>query len=321
MHPREGSMRRVRRRVLCAVDLTARSHPALRRAMSLARRMDAEVTVLHAVDPHLGARETRARVNRAYVRLLSMVDQTCGQEAGLIDVAVRSGEPLELIARAAHERAVDLVVIAAPQPRPLDNLLGATAERLIRKCRRPLLIVRQPAQHGYGHVAIATDLSRGSLQMIERVNALGVLDEARTTVLHASEAPYVNVMEAVGLDDEQLARYRLQWREEVGARLQAMLHRAGVQLDRTQVTVHAQLPWQTIQSVLAQAQPDLLAIGASRWFMLKRLLVGSVADRVLREVACDVLVIPHRYDPGKTTPLRRSSSAGATTYSEQAPAA
>jgi hypothetical protein len=46
--------------------------------------------------------------------------------------------------------------------------------------------------------------------------------------------------------------------------------------------------------VIEHERPELLAIGASRWFLLKRLLIGSVADRLLRAALCDVLVIPRR---------------------------
>jgi nucleotide-binding universal stress UspA family protein len=46
--------------------------------------------------------------------------------------------------------------------------------------------------------------------------------------------------------------------------------------------------------VIEEERPDLLTIGASRWFLIKRLLIGSVADKVLRTAMCDVLVIPQR---------------------------
>jgi nucleotide-binding universal stress UspA family protein len=51
-----------------------------------------------------------------------------------------------------------------------------------------------------------------------------------------------------------------------------------------------------IQDTLSDAATELLIIGASRWFFLKRLLIGSVADRLLRSVTCDVMVIPSERD-------------------------
>ncbi len=53
-------------------------------------------------------------------------------------------------------------------------------------------------------------------------------------------------------------------------------------------------PAPAIREVLEHERPELLTIGASRWFLLKRLLIGSVADNLLRSGHCDVLVIPAR---------------------------
>jgi nucleotide-binding universal stress UspA family protein len=70
---------------------------------------------------------------------------------------------------------------------------------------------------------------------------------------------------------------------------------AGEQLphERTDVIVRSDSAAAAIAIVLEHQRAELLVIGASRWFFLERLLIGSVADRLLRAAECDLLVIPY----------------------------
>lgn len=51
-------------------------------------------------------------------------------------------------------------------------------------------------------------------------------------------------------------------------------------------------PFEAIEAGIRQLLPDLLVIGTRGQGGLKRVLLGSVADEVLRQVECDVLAVP-----------------------------
>jgi universal stress protein E len=282
------------RRILCATDLTARSKAAWLRAASLARQTGARLTVLHVIDSEQSERVARMRANRAYVELLSQADRVFGSAAGLIDVVVRRGSVRDVIARTAHEWDADLIVVAAPKSRRLDSIVGTTAERLVRTAKRPVLVVRRDVQDSYGKVAIAADLSSASLPMLRTAIRLAALDRAAATIVHAIHPSYDGTMRSVGLDESTIVRYQHSAQAAARQRLQAIVADAGLPPGRTRVVVRGDSPAAAIRAVLEYERPELLAIGASRWFLLKRLFIGSVADRMLRAAQCDVLVIPHR---------------------------
>jgi universal stress protein E len=282
------------RRILCATDLTARSKAAWHRAVSLARQTGARLTVLHVVDSDQSERVARMRANRAYVELLSQADRVFGSAAGFIDVVVRRGSVRDVIAKTAHEWDADLIVVAAPKSRRLDSIVGTTAERLVRMSKRPVLVVRRDVQDGYGKVAIAADLSSASLPMMRTAIRLAALDHASTTIVHAIHPSYDGAMRSVGLDESTIARYQRSSQAVARQRLQAIVADAGLSPGSTRVVVRGDPPPAAIRAVIEYERPELLAIGASRWFLLERLLIGSVADRMLRAAPCDVLVIPHR---------------------------
>jgi nucleotide-binding universal stress UspA family protein len=276
----------------------------------LARQTGARLTLVHAVDARQSQRHVRAEVNRAYVHLLSKVDQGFGSDSAAVDVAVRVGGPLDVIATVASEVAADLVVLAAPQRRRLDSIVGTTAERLLRAIGRPVLVVHREAQDSYRRVAMAVDLSNTSLPMIQTALRLGVLDNAETTLLHANSAPLESTLKTVGVSGQAIEDYRLGWEGDARLRLQAMLTAAEMPVERTRLTVRTESPALAIREVLEREQPELLTIGASRWVLIKRLLIGSVTDSLLRTSMSDVLVIPHAISlSASQSPIRRELPA------------
>jgi universal stress protein E len=296
-------------RIVCATDFTARSDLALSRAVLLAQQTGARLTLVHAVDARQSERQVRAQVNRAYVQLLSKVDQFSAQSAA-IDVAVRAGGPLDVIAKVATEANADLVVLAAPQPRRFDSIVGTTAERLLRAIGRPVLVVHREARDSYRRVAMAVDLSNMSLPMIQRAARLGVLDDAETTLLHATSAPAEGMLKTVGVDEQAIEGYRHGWEDDARLRLRAMVTAAEMSVERTRLLLRTESPALAIRQVLEREQPDLFTIGASRWVLIKRLLIGSVTDSLLRTSMSDVLVIPHATSSSASrSPIRRELPA------------
>ena len=51
-------------------------------------------------------------------------------------------------------------------------------------------------------------------------------------------------------------------------------------------------PAASLLSMAQQTQCDLIAVGTQRHSVLERLIVGSVATRVLRSARCSVLAVP-----------------------------
>ena len=66
-----------------------------------------------------------------------------------------------------------------------DVFVGTTAERVMRHGDRPVLMVNRPPAGPYRGVLAAADLDEGSAHALRTAAALGLLDGADLTVLHA----------------------------------------------------------------------------------------------------------------------------------------
>jgi nucleotide-binding universal stress UspA family protein len=163
------------RKILYVTDLSESGRTAFPYAATLAHRYQAELTVLHVVEDrdfeqrlvgyisealweeikHRSLEEARAILiqrRREDVSVRNSIDDQCrgamdAQQAAYVeyDVAVELGEPVDQILRKAHGEDYDLVVIGKHGHGALKGgLIGDTAQRLVRRCRKPVLVVEVP---------------------------------------------------------------------------------------------------------------------------------------------------------------------------------
>jgi nucleotide-binding universal stress UspA family protein len=279
------------RRLLCATDLTGRSDHAVQRTAQLARQLDARAIFVHAVNDTEPGRVIRMKVNRAHVLLASQSERAMSHAPENATVSVHLGKPLQALASAAARHDPDLIVMAAPRRRRTDAIVGTTAERVIRGTHHSVLLVDGPAEGAYERVVLATDLSGSSTHVARTMMDLGVLQNAHARVVHAFSPPYHEIVTRDQLAEDHASMHRRVWSETVRREVLMNLAAAGVDLARVHATAEPGDPFAAIQRATEQVRPDLLVIGVSRWFLLKRILLGSVADRVFRNVSCDILAI------------------------------
>lgn len=139
-------------KVIFPTDLTNASDSAASYAAMLAEQYGAEVVVVHVVDtseeaagfylPHISY-ETLDKEMKAEAE--KMLESYCAQRFKGVESLtkeIRAGEPYQEILAAIDEHGVDLVVMGTFTKGRLDHFLfGSTTERVMRKTRRPVLVV------------------------------------------------------------------------------------------------------------------------------------------------------------------------------------
>ncbi|HEY0939704.1 MAG TPA: universal stress protein [Steroidobacter sp.] len=300
------------RRILCVTDLTPRSAEAERRAALLAKQMNAAVLFVHAIARVQAQRARRKMFARAHMQLLSRADKTKVHTQQGARVSVRHGTPIQAIIEAAGEWQPDLIVMARPRRHTVDLVLGTTAERVIRATHCPVLVVSGKADRSYRSLLLATDMSDVSVHVARAAMSMGLLEQAYTWIVHAFQPSYHGLLG--GCRGEETP-HRQQWKSALSSQLLQKMSAEGVDLTTVNVVVEQARPLDAIQKCLQGTQPELLVIGTSRWFMLKRMLFGSVADQLLRRADCDVLAIspPVRVARERVGSVRPAAAAMAMT--------
>jgi universal stress protein A len=132
----------------CAVDFSAHSWAALQRALDLAGRLDAELTLLHVFPPGQEGSLVRAEraLGMAEERLLGRLGEwraSCERSLGReVRAKFLSGSPARELARFAAR--LDLLVVGTRGPTGLGRLLlGSVAERVVRDAPCPVMVVHE----------------------------------------------------------------------------------------------------------------------------------------------------------------------------------
>ena len=137
-------------------------------------------------------------------------------------------------------------------------------------------------------ILVATDFSDISLHAVEKALALALSNQSKLYLLHVLElpaaSPSLSVMDDVTLGWEKDARERL------GRLLPDDLDTDIV----TQEVTRRGNPAEEIARFASEKAVDLIVVGTHGRKGLSKLLLGSTAEKLLREAPCQILVIkPH----------------------------
>jgi nucleotide-binding universal stress UspA family protein len=142
-------------------------------------------------------------------------------------------------------------------------------------------------------VVVATDFSETAEDALSAALEIVRDTTGRLLLLNVVPDPLHQpwMVGVAGIDFGELQR---SWVNGAKERFQALTTRR--RLDATQVTTAVVVgrPATEIVRFLQEAGADLLVMGTHGYGGVKRLLLGSVADQVVRQATCPVLVVPHK---------------------------
>jgi nucleotide-binding universal stress UspA family protein len=143
------------------------------------------------------------------------------------------------------------------------------------------------------HVLVPTDFSPYADQALAYAIELAPLLQARLTLLHAVHAVPLWVEGDMGraLPDVYLRELEAHARQELEQR-QQRVREAGIQ--GNSMLVHG-IPFQSIVDAAREQKIDLIVMGTHGRTGLQHVLLGSVAEKVVRLAPCAVLIVrrPH----------------------------
>jgi nucleotide-binding universal stress UspA family protein len=166
-------------KILYVTDLSESGRHAFPYAASIAHQYEADLTVYHVVETDVlekqligyidermwgvlkkqsldEAREMLIGRKRSDTAIKNSIEEICQdvlseeeQPYVSYEVVVEPGDPVERILHKAHGEAYDLVVIARRGHGAFSGaLIGDTAQRVVRRCRKPVMVVEVPVEAG-----------------------------------------------------------------------------------------------------------------------------------------------------------------------------
>jgi Universal stress protein UspA and related nucleotide-binding proteins len=281
------------KKIVVGTDFSSRSDRAIRRATILAKSLSASLTLVHAVDDDQAPRLVETGRAAAEILLAEQVLAIRQIDGVACQSLVVFGDASTAFLQACKDLEPDLAVIG-PHRRHLfrDVFVGTTAERAIRVSRQPVLMANGTPAGEYRHVLLAVDLSTTSAAALNAVNHLGLDRKTALSVLYVFDAPVASTMLFSGIGKADVADYVRDHELRASQELNEFLQRHGTPPATTFVR-RADRPIAPIILQLAhELGADLVAVGTHGRTGLMKMLLGSVAEQVLRDADVDVLTVP-----------------------------
>jgi nucleotide-binding universal stress UspA family protein len=277
-------------KVLCATDLSPRSEGAVWRAHAIARRLGAQLLLLHVVAPAESVRAIRRHGAEARFTLDAQA-RKLARWGNAAQTSVRAGRPLEVISDVAIKWDPDLIVLGAYRRRPGDSFRGTFAERVVRQTERPVLVVNRESAGPYERVLLTSDRSRMSAGIARVTRQLGLLEHSQGAVVHALRHPRRALPTLAGVSESDVNEYQRSLRQLASSEIETQLESAGLNSARFSIFSPQSSPFRAIEQIGQHVGSDLVVVGSSRFPLLKRMFIGSVSNEVLRRIKHDVLLV------------------------------
>lgn len=279
--------------LLIGTSLTKMSDPVVRAGLDVARASGARIFLVHAFQPQWAyaggpylsetfIQETlEAERMTAEKNLWDQIERLGIRPEELAGKAIAYGPPHRVVIETADEVDADLVVVGSTESPEMAKLFGSTADRVIRKAMRPVLMVREDLAVPPRRVLMPVDLS--PLSGLAFRKGLAVLGQMAPDPAIEVEALLVMEGSPRGMAGEAGALTDLETfvvRNAAGSG-----HSVSSRL--VQGTVEEEIRKRT-----ADWRADLVILGTHGRGGFERFLLGSVAADVVRRGPASVLVIP-----------------------------
>jgi len=300
------------KRILVDIDSDATTHPALERAILLAKASGAALTITdvltvspyersslpaHVEEPLIARRRSQLRQVVATVRDVRAEPKLLIGRPGtaLTEEVVRCNHDLLMRSHARRESG------------GVTRDFGAVDMELLRQCPCAVMLVRPGGVVQHPRVAAAVNAStideaEQSLNVKIATAALYLAEllDGTPMLLHAW-APFAERLVATQLGADAFTAYVEEVRTRAAADLRKLTTALPSQFAPVPIVQGRGRPEDVIPEVVAAEGVDLLVMGTVARSGIPGLLIGNTAERVLRKLRCTVLTLK---PDGFVTPLR-----------------
>lgn len=278
------------RKILAAIDGSETSLHALEESFKLARDEGSWITVVSVVPPYTGDLDLVA-VGNIMASLRKPCDEAIKKAQELADkhrVMIKSvceeGEPYERIIDLAQSENCELIVMGRRGKRRLERvLIGSVTARVIGYSPIDVLVVPRDTLVGWQRILLATDGSKYSEAATKRA-----IDFARSYGGEIKVASIVDVPAEFYAESPKTVEELITKAKGYVETVRRDAENAGV---RAETFVREGEAYRVITDMAGQLEANIIVMGSHGRTGLRRLLMGSVTEKVIGLSHCPVLVV------------------------------
>jgi len=306
--------------IVVGTDFSPCSTVAIGQALRLATWNRAKIHVAHIIDTfvvidienRLTTMQTAIRENLiadAQEAWKNLAPQMAPYEgASNLQLEVEINNRITGLIRLAAKAEADLLVLGAYGAKAPDVGIGTVATGCVRKAHCDVLLMRDTQSGPFKSIVVCIDFSDTSRQALERAARLAAQDGSQLHIVHIYDNA-INLLPFFSTVTEAWQNVMTDLEKNSRTRLEAFCAELGPEgsylKPKLYLATAATHGWGIIEAVKA-LKADLVVLGTRGRTNLRDILLGSTAERVLRESPCSILAIK---PAGFTHPLSADETA------------
>lgn len=139
--------------ILFAIDFSQSSDYAFQYALSLAKKYDARLVIIHVINepvdlrgfyvPHISFEKLELEIEEGAKKMMEKFCRTQIKDYSNYETFIVPGIPYDEIIKKAQEESADMILMGTHGRTGLDHVLfGSTAEKVVRKSPVPVMTIR-----------------------------------------------------------------------------------------------------------------------------------------------------------------------------------
>ncbi len=278
-------------KILVAVDGSDSSKNAFRQACRITREDKSWLTVITTIPLYhdqfetLSAKEMISeKLREEGERILAEIKKIADEDGVSIKTILEEGSPSDTIIDVAEKGNYDLIVMGRRGMTRLERaLIGSVTARVIGYSPIDVLVVPRDTSLGFKNVLIATDGSKYSNAAEKKAIDFAMSYGGTITVISVVDIPPEFYAESPKTVEELVNKAR-GYVETVKNDAEA----SGVKAETIVMEGEA---YRVITDVARESGAGIIVMGSHGRTGLKRLLMGSVTEKVIGHAPCPVLVV------------------------------
>lgn len=287
--------------IVVGVDYSPCSTRALQEAVRLSRHGRHPLICLHVLDSRiledLGeevAMDVDVVVSDSLRRLRAFVAEQAAVPDGSVDCRVAIGHPFEQLLKAVDEASAGLLVLGVRGHKQKDKTrTGTFATLCVRRAPVEVLLVRESHQDAFRNVAACIDFSKTSQQALQRAAGIVRHEGGQLRVIHVWEPPMIDPMSDFGglgtllpvIDPQEMIPVL---EKRLAEFVREALAGDSLAESAEQVVLQALDVSHAVSHYINENAVDLVVLGTQGRTGLRRLLMGTTAEKLIHDAPCSV---------------------------------
>ena len=269
-------------RICFPTDFGKSSEVALESVISIAKRFGSEVSLVHVLPGSM----IRDRVQ-------SFVDDEMSRYVGLLEEQgikctsdLLHGDHIDELVPFAERKKANLIVLGAGHVEKKKFKLGSNSEKIIRNSSVPVWVIENESAANIDRVLCPIDFSEESMLALDNAIHLCRRFGSKLHILHVVKGidkEYTELGADISIEQAEIVKtLELEFDELI----------KDIDLSGIAWGNDARLgdPADVILDVIKEKNIDLVMMGSTGKGAFKRLFLGSVAEKVSREVPCSFII-------------------------------